>query len=547
LQRAIAWVEQRQPGIRATDVCGEDHFVAFDAHGPGVAKSSILAAVGKKRSPLRVLFAASECAPWIKTGGLGDICAALPRALRSVGIDARVLLPGYPPVLAGLSAMRCVARLAEHGPFPAARLMRGRAAHDVPVFAIECAPLYERSGGPYQDDAHQDWPDNGLRFGMLSRVAALLGRRNSPLPWQPDVVHGNDWQTGLTPAYLRFSEDVGCATLMTIHNLAFQGIFPPALAGMLGLPPESFAMHGVEYYGNFSFLKAGLYYADAISTVSPTYAREIQSAPLGFGMQGLLADRRASLEGILNGIDAELWNPATDPHLEANYDRRTLERKQANKAALQRHLGLVPDAEVPLLAVISRLTYQKGTDLLLEIAPRLLAVPVQIALLGTGDPPLEGSLRDLAARHPGRAAVRIGFDEPLAHLMEAGADAFLMPSRFEPCGMNQMYSQRYGTPPVVHATGGLIDSVVDTTPLTLADGSAAGFLFGDASAAGLLAAVERMLAVHRDRSLWRRIQRNGMARDFGWQVAAQRYALLYERLAASRRISLATDQVSLPG
>jgi len=283
-------------------------------------------------SALRILFATPECAPLVKTGGLGDVSAAFPAATRALGLDARILLPGYRPVLAQLPDCREVARFAPTADFPRARLLQGRTPSAVPLYALDCPELYDRAGGPYQNEAGRDWTDNALRFGLLSRVAALLGSADSPLGWQPDVVHCNDWQTGLAPAYLRYAAGARAATLQTIHNLAYQGIFEPQFVAALGLPPECFTPDGVEYYGKLSFLKSGLQFADAITTVSPTYALEIQSEPLGFGLQGLLAARRDCLSGILNGIDTGLWNPATDPLIAGRYDADTLGAKASTRA-----------------------------------------------------------------------------------------------------------------------------------------------------------------------------------------------------------------------
>ncbi len=484
--------------------------------------------------PLRILFATSECAPLVKTGGLGDVSAALPAALATLGIDVRVLLPGYRQVLAQLPDCREIARFPPIADLPGSRLLQCRLGSGVPLFALDCPELYDRPGGPYQDETGKGWSDNALRFGLLSRVAALLGSASSPLGWQPDVLHCNEWQTGLAPVYLRYAAGARAATLVTIHNLAFQGIFEPELVAALGLPPDSFRPDGVEYYGKLSFLKAGLQFADAISTVSPAYALEIQSEALGFGLHGLLAARRDSLYGILNGIDTVVWNPATDPLIACRYAADTLAAKAGNKRALQQHLGLAPEPDVPLFAVVSRLTAQKGLDWLLEIAPQLLALPAQLALLGGGDAELERGFLALAQRHARRVSATIGFDETLAHLIEAGADAFLMPSRFEPCGMNQMYSQRYGTPPIVRATGGLADTVVDCSAATLADGSASGFVFHEPSAAALLAAVKRAVGAWREGTTWRALQRNGMARDFGWNASACRYTEIYAKLAQNR-------------
>jgi starch synthase len=361
----------------------------------------------------------------------------------------------------------------------------------------------------------------------LSRIGAILASDASPLPWYPDVIHCNDWQSGLAPAYLHFHKGKKAASLMEIHNLAFQGVFSPETAGQLGLPPASFSMNGVEYYGGMSFMKAGLYYADRIATVSPTYAKEIQAAPLGFGMEGLLAARAQHLSGILNGIPVTEWDSSTDPHLVQNYSPDDLAPKVANKRALQQAMGLAVDRQVLLFGAVSRITYQKGCDLLLEIARQLVDIPAQLVILGTGEAVLEKELAALANHHPGKIAVRIGFDEKLTHLIEAGADSFLMPSRFEPCGLNQMYSQRYGTPPVVHGTGGLLDTVVDCTPHTLADGSASGFVFHDMTAESFAGALSRVAAAYDNKRIWRQLQKNGMLKDFSWRSSASSYRKLY--------------------
>jgi starch synthase len=390
--------------------------------------------------------------------------------------------------------------------------------------------LYERDGGPYLDPQGNDWPDNALRFGLLSHVAALLASAGSPLDWRCDVLHCNDWQSALAPAYLHWSGRSAAPSLVTIHNLAYQGIFPRATLDALGLPPQSFHVDGVEFHGKVSFLKAGLYYADRISTVSPTYAREIQSEPLGFGLHGLLASRAGALEGILNGIDVQAWNPATDRWLDATYDSDCLERKARNTRALRERFGLVSRPDRPLLGVVSRLIAQKGIDLVVEAAEGLTALPAQLIVLGTGDAAIEEQLAALAQRMPGTVSVIQGFDEPLSHLIEGGADIFLMPSRFEPCGLNQMYSQRYGTPPVVRRTGGLADSVVDCTPQSLAAGEASGFVFEEATVRSFLRAVQRAVATWHQPQAWRRLQRIAMSRDFGWSSSARRYVALYQSM-----------------
>jgi starch synthase len=339
-------------------------------------------------------------------------------------------------------------------------------------------------------------------------------------------VHCNDWQTGLIPAYLHFAQDA-VPSVMTIHNLAFQGIFPAATLEKLHLPPSCFSINGVEFFGSLSFLKAGLFYAHHLTTVSPNYAKEIQQETFGSGMQGLLTTRRASLTGILNGIDTDEWDPASDKHLAKTYNSAHMAGKAANKEALQSKLGLNRDPDVPLLGVVSRFTQQKGLDLLLEIVPLLTELPVQLAMLGSGDAQMQKSARDLSHRYPGKIGAVIGFDEGLSHQIEAGADMFVMPSRFEPCGLNQLYSQRYGTPPIVQATGGLADSVVDCTPETLRDGTASGFAFSGMTAKSLLTTIQRALVLYHDKSQWEALRKNCMAKDLGWQSSAEAYRAVY--------------------
>ena len=475
---------------------------------------------------VKVLFATSEVSPLIKTGGLADVSAALPAALRTIGVDVRVLLPGYSQVMSQLARHEVVANLDALLGIPSVRLLSAKMSNDVPVLVLDCPSLYQRSGGPYQDSSGHDWPDNAQRFGLLSKVTAVLGSSDSPLEWHPDVVHCNDWQTALTPAYLHFAPGA-VHSVLTVHNLAFQGIFPVAALEELGLPPSCFNINGVEFFGNLSFLKAGLFYADYITTVSPNYAKEIQLEALGFGLQGLLTTRRADLTGILNGIDIEEWNPASDKHLPMTYSSAHMAGKAVNKEALQRKLGLDIEPDVPLLGVVSRFTAQKGLDLLLEIAPLLTELPVQLAMLGSGDAQMQKTARVLAQRYPGKIAVVIGFDEGLSHQIEAGADMFVMPSRFEPCGLNQMYSQRYGTPPIVHATGGLVDSVVDCTAATLTDGTASGFSFSGMTADNLYATIQRAVDLYHDQSKWETLCTNCMGKDFSWERSAEAYRTVY--------------------
>ena len=463
---------------------------------------------------MRALFVTPECAPLTKTGGLGDVSAALPAALRALGHDVRVLIPGYPPVLERLGELREAARLELLG-------TESRLLESGDFLVLDCAPLYRRDGGPYQNADGEDWADNPQRFGLLSRTAALLGGAASPLAWRPQIVHCNDWPCGLAPVYLSF-EKSRAAAVMTVHNLAFQGVFDASWMKALALPAATFSIEGVEFYGRLSFLKGGIAYADAITTVSPSYAGEIQTEEQGCGLDGLLRARREVLSGIANGIDAEIWDPQRDTRIAQRYGPYTLERKAANKQALQRRFGLAVDPGLPLLGTVCRFTEQKGIDLIAAAGDEIVGLPAQLAVLGTGERRYEDALRALAERHVGALAVIVAFDEDLAHLVEAGADFFLMPSRFEPCGLNQMYSQRYGTLPVARATGGLID--------TVADGET-GFLFERPESGELVAAVRRALGVWRDARRWRDLQRRAMERDFSWAAPARQYAALYSRLA----------------
>jgi starch synthase len=483
---------------------------------------------------LKVLFATSEIAPWVKTGGLGDVCGALPQALRGLGVDVRLLVPYYPALAQAFPSAKRVAEASDlGGQLPPATLRQATTATGLPLLLLDCPALFDRSGNPYLDADGGDWTDNATRYGLLSRVAALLGSAANPLPWQAQLIHCHDWQTALAPAYLEYLGGARARTLVTVHNLAFQGLFAAATLAELGLPPRAWQIDGVEYHGYLSFLKAGLQHADWITSVSPTYASEIQTDAEGMGLAGLLRWRSTQLSGILNGIDDEIWNPATDPQLPAHYAAGNLTGKAANKLALQRRMGLAEDSRMPLLGIISRLTEQKGLDLLPPLAAEIAALPAQLAVLGSGNRELEQAFRDMAETHPGQFATQIGFDEGLAHLIEAGADMFLMPSRFEPCGLNQMYSLRYGTPPVVRRTGGLADSVVDCIPATLASATANGFAFEAPSADALLTAIERAVLAWREPAIWRQLQHNGMKRDWSWQVPAQQYADLYRRLAAA--------------
>jgi starch synthase len=478
---------------------------------------------------LKILFATSEATPLIKTGGLADVSGALPAALRDIGVDVHLLIPGYSQVINQLSDFHVAATFPELPGYPASRLLTGAMPNGTPLLVLDCPSLYQREGGPYQNSAGTDWVDNALRFGLLSKVAAILGSSASPLIWHPDLVHCNDWQTGLAPAYLSHSPG-GVPSIMAIHNMAFQGNFPASMMKQLHLPPSSWGMDGVEFHGYLSFMKAGLFYAAHITTVSPNYAREIQTDELGFGMQGLLASRKEDLTGILNGIDTDEWNPATDSLIKAQYSSADMSGKAINKRELQDRFGLTPSPEIPLLGVVSRFTAQKGLDVLLEIAPLLTEIPVQLVMLGSGDAQMQKVTRDLAERYPGHVGVHIGFSEELSHQIEAGADIFAMPSRFEPCGLNQFYSQRYGTPPIVHATGGLVDSVEDCTPASLSNGTASGFVFNEMSSVSLYATIRRAVDLYRDKKNWKKLCVNCMSKNFSWEASARAYEQVYNRV-----------------
>ncbi|MEI6558204.1 MAG: glycogen synthase GlgA [Rhodospirillaceae bacterium] len=484
---------------------------------------------------MRVLFVTSECYPVVKTGGLADVSAALPPALNDLGLDARVLLPGYPAVLDGLEDKRTLRPLSGLPGVGEGALIAGRLPGGVTAYAIDAPALYARPGNPYVSPSGLGWADNHLRFAALGWVAAgFAGPAVDDRQWRPDLIHGNDWQSGLMPAYVAFMGSRRPATVMTIHNIAYQGQFAETSLGALHLPPHCYHMHGVEYYGTIGFLKAGLYYADRLTTVSPTYAREIQSAEHGCGLEGLLASRTEELTGILNGVDYGIWNPASDPYLVAPYDHAGLEVKARSKAALQAEFGLDVNPEAPLFAMVSRLNWHKGADLLPEVLPALFARGGQVVLLGTGEAGLETALSAIGAARPRSAGVHIGYDEAQAHRIQAGADVLMVPSRAEPCGLTQLYAMRYGTLPLVRRTGGLEDTVIDATPAALADGCATGFAFDEATAEALGWAIRRAADLYRAPERWRALQQRAMTRDFGWAGSAREYLRLYRELVPGR-------------
>ncbi|MFC3061214.1 glycogen synthase GlgA [Paenirhodobacter populi] len=472
----------------------------------------------------RVLSVASEAVPLVKTGGLADVVGALPGALLPQGWHMRVMIPAYPGVLDRIGAGDPVWG-ADNFFGGTARVCLGQVG-ETSVLALDAPHLYDRPGGPYGDSRGEYW-DNAERFAALSWAAAVISREGVE-GWKPEVVHAHDWQAGLLPAFLRYWNS-GIPTVMTIHNIAFQGRFGPMKMGPMRLPPEWFQREGYEFWGDISTLKAGLMAADAITTVSPRYAEELMRGEFGLGLEGVMQLRSGVVEGILNGVDTAVWDPAGDRGAYP-YSVSRLAGKARNRKALLAEFGLDPDLAGPLAVVVSRLTAQKGIDLVHQAIPDFVAGGGALAVLGTGDAWAEDQMRELAWRYPGRVGVRIGYDEALSHQMFAGGDAVLVPSRFEPCGLTQMYGLRYGCVPVVSAVGGLADTVIGATPASEAAGAATGIVFHPVDALGLRQALHKLLALHADRAGWQAMVRRGMKADWSWNRSAARYAALYDRL-----------------
>jgi starch synthase len=480
---------------------------------------------------LHVLAVASEIFPLIKTGGLADVVGALPPALARENIATRTLVPGYPAVRDALTNVAVAHSFAQlHG--GPAQLLVGKAA-GLDLFVLEAPHLFSRPGNPYVGPDGHEWHDNGVRFAALAAAAAAIAR-GAVAGYAPDVVHAHDWQAGLVPALLHYRGAPRPATVMTVHNLSFQGQFPRELLARIGLPPHAYTIDGVEYHGTIGYLKAGLALADGITTVSPTYSVEIRTSEDGMGLDGLLRKRASALTGILNGIDDTVWNPASDAYLPARFDAKRLTRRATNKAELQAKFGLDRDGDAMVLGVVSRLTFQKGMDLLLDALPAVTAAGVQLALIGSGDKSLESRFAAAAARHPRRVATIIGYDESVAHLVQGGADALLVPSRFEPCGLTQLCALRYGAIPIVARVGGLADTIIDANEMALAANTGTGIQFSPVTRGYLELAVGRAIALKRDRHSWRRMQLRAMATDVGWTRPAKRYAALYRELVARR-------------
>ncbi len=470
----------------------------------------------------RVLSVASECVPLVKTGGLADVVGALPGALGPLGWEMRVLMPAYRALRARAAGWTEVWR--EEGLWGGVGRVLSGSVDGLDVMLLDAPHLFDREGGPYSGPAG-DWWDNAQRFAALSWVAARISREGAGDGWKPDILHVHDWQAGLAPAYLAYGGSEGVGSVMTIHNIAFQGWAPARLLGELRLPADQFYPGALEYFGGLSSLKAGLVTCDRITTVSPTYAAELMRPEYGLGLQGVIGARAAVVSGILNGVDTGVWSPEAEP---VPFSAGALRGKAENRAALCGAFALsVPG---PLAIIVSRLTDQKGIDLVPQVLPEFIAGGGGLIVLGSGDPVLEGAMRDLAARYPGRVGLQIGYDEAMSHRLFAGADAVLVPSRFEPCGLTQMYGLRYGTVPVVAAVGGLADTVIHANPAAISAGVATGITFHPTDAAAFGTAMRQLLALYADKKQWARVQKNAMKQDVSWAASAAEYAALYEGL-----------------
>lgn len=481
----------------------------------------------------RVLQVSAELFPLLKTGGLADVAGALPAALAAAGAEPRLLVPGFPAIRAALGQECAVAPVALPWSEGRAALLRGRLpGFDMPVYMLDAPGLFDRPGNPYADAAGVAYADNHRRFALLGLAAARLAE-GVDASWQPEIVHAHDWHAGLACAHVAASHArrrTEARTVFTIHNLAYQGLFPAGQFGELGLPPQHYAVEGVEFYGQVSFMKAGLHFADAITTVSPSYAREIQTPEQGCGLDGLLRHRSGVLHGILNGVDYGVWSPAHDDAIAARYGADDASGKAACKAALQRECGLAVEPGAPLFGIVSRLTEQKGLPLVLEALNELIAAGGQLVILGAGDARLEAAFAEAAARHPGQIARRTGMDEGLAHRIVAGSDVVLVPSRFEPCGLTQLYGLSYGALPLVHRVGGLADTVVDCTLEDLAAGTATGFVFDGFTTDAYRRALRRAFALWGRPGDWAGVRDTALRQRFGWDVAARRYVEVYAAL-----------------
>jgi starch synthase len=483
---------------------------------------------------MKVLHVAAEVFPLVKTGGLADVVAALPVALAEQGADVRLLLPGLPAVMEAVQGARTVIDIGACFGALRTRLLLARMPQtQLPVYVIDAPYLYKRGGSPYQDNQGEEWPDNLQRFAMLGWVAAHLAAQDADAAWAPDIVHAHDWHAAMSCAYIAEHLPTPAGTVYTVHNLAFQGLFPMHDWAMLGLASRFMSPAGLEFHGQLSFMKAGLKFADRVTTVSPNYAREIATHEFGCGLDGVIRGRGAAVSGIINGIDDTVWSPATDAAIAQRYDAERMAGKLVCRRALQAELGLARDDKALLLTIVSRLTAQKGLDLLLAALPALMQAGVQLAVQGTGEPALEAAFRMAQQAHPGRVHVHIGYDEARAHRLVAGADAIAVPSRFEPCGLTQLYGLRYGTLPVVRRVGGLADTVSDDVGPAAA-AQATGFVFDDATPAALERAVLRAVALRKDTAGWQARVAAAMSQQLSWRGPAESYLALYAEVASSK-------------
>jgi len=488
------------------------------------------------KSTMKVLHVAAEVFPLVKTGGLADVVAALPVAQAQQGADVRLLLPGLPAILDQVSGLRCVIDIGACFGALRVRLLRARLPGDgLVAYIVEAPYLYKRGGSPYQNAHGEEWPDNLQRFALLGWIAAHLAAGDADPEWAPDVVHAHDWHAAMSCAYIADHAATPAASVYTVHNLAYQGLFPMHDWAPLGLASRLMSPAGLEYHGQLSFMKAGLKFSDRVTTVSPTYAREISTLEFGCGLDGVIRSRSAHVRGILNGIDTAVWNPAADPAIAVSYDAARPDGKAACRRALQAEAGLDTDDAALVVAIVSRLTSQKGLDLVLAALPELIGQGVQFAIQGTGDAALESAFRAAQAQSPGRVQVFTGYDEARAHRLIAGADAIAVPSRFEPCGLTQLYGLRYGTLPIVRRVGGLADTVVDASAAAVAEDRATGFVFDAASPQAFAQAVQRALEARRQPALWAQLRARAMAQQHSWEGPAREYLALYEEALAPLR------------
>lgn len=484
---------------------------------------------------MRVLHVCSELYPLLKTGGLADVTAALPPALSKFSVDSRVLVPGFPAFIDAVEDKKLLLKLpGRFGSDEIAIFLAKIPDSKLDIYVIDAPSLYNRPGNPYADNKNQAYTDNYLRFALLAWLAARLAEGLDSC-WRPDIVHSHDWHAGLVPAYIKATEIAtgikSVKTVFTIHNLAYQGLFPLSIFSELDLPGHFLSINGLEFYGQVSFMKAGLYFADKITTVSPTYAKEIQTYQQGCGLEGLLADRHNDLYGVLNGVDPQIWNPKKDTLIEANYSSTTVATGKAEcKIALQQMMGLAKKEDALLFGIVTRLTEQKGLNLLIEALAEIINRGGQIVLLGSGDKSLEAAFTAAAKKYPKSIAVQIGYDEEQAHRIVAGSDVIMVPSRFEPCGLTQLYGLTYGTLPLVHKVGGLADTVTDSSLENLADGTATGFVFDEFSVESLTLAIRRAFALYNRKIDWKKVRKTAMQQKVTWDSSAEKIYQIYKNL-----------------